>query len=122
MMARTRRVLLVDDSRVTREVMKVGLIVAGMEVMDAADGEEALQVIRTQRPDAVVADLEMPKLDGPALCRAIGQDPSISNTPVVIVTSHREFAARAECIKAGARAVLNKPLTPRALLDELARL
>ena len=118
-MAAARKILLVDDSRVTREVMKVSLMLAGMQVMDAADGEEALAVIRKEHP---VADLEMPKVDGPALCRAVGADPAISKIPVVIVTSHRDFDARATCIKAGARAVLNKPLNPRDLLDELARL
>ena len=115
-------VLLVDDSRVTREVMKISLVAAGMQTLDAANGAEALEVIRAHRPNVVVADLQMPKLDGVGLCLAVRQDAMLAEIPIVIVTSSADTSARSRCLSAGAHAVLTKPLNPKDLLDVFQRL
>ncbi len=69
-----KTILLVDDSKVTRELIKVYLIVRDVRVVDARDGQEALEVARRERPDLVLCDLRMPRLDGPGLCRAMAED------------------------------------------------
>ncbi|HSN91431.1 MAG TPA: response regulator [Anaeromyxobacteraceae bacterium] len=115
------RILLVDDSRVTRELMKVYLIAKGVELLEAADGAEALEVARGQRPDLVLADLRMPKLDGAALCKALGADLRTRGIPVLILTSNTDESTAARCRAAGAREVLRKPIQPQPLLEALGR-
>lgn len=110
-----KTILLVDDSKVTRELIKVYLIVKDVRVLDARDGQEALEVARAERPDLVLCDLRMPRLDGPGLCRAMAADPQLCVVPVIILTSNKDEASRRLCREAGARAVLTKPVGPHDL-------
>ncbi len=116
-----RTILLVDDSRVTRELMKVYLIARGVSLVEAADGLEALERIRAQRPDLVLADLRMPKLDGPGLCQRLQADPATRSIPVLILTSDKDSASARRCLEAGAREVLTKPIQPQPLLQAVER-
>lgn len=113
--------MLVDDSRVTREVLKVYLVANDITVVDAADGAEALDKIRTSRPDLVLADLRMPRLDGCGLCEALKADPYTRDVPVIILTSNRDTDTARLCRAAGAREVLLKPIQPHPLLDAVNR-
>lgn len=117
----TKRILLVDDSRVTRELMKVYLIARDVTLLEAADGEEALGVVRRDPPDLVIADMRMPRLDGAGLCEALRADPATSHVPVVILTSNKDLETRRKARTAGAREVLQKPIQPQALLEAVAR-
>ncbi len=110
-----KTILLVDDSKVTRELIKVYLIVRDVRVVDARDGQEALEVARRERPDLVLCDLRMPRLDGPGLCRAMAEDAGLRQVPVIILTSNRDEASRRSCLLAGAREVLLKPVGPHDL-------
>jgi CheY-like chemotaxis protein len=114
-------ILLVDDSRVTREVIKVYLIAKDVSLIEAVDGEDALNQVRRTHPHLVLADLRMPKLDGEKLCQAMRADPSISNIPVLILTSNRDMESVKRCIVAGAREVLMKPIQPQPLLEAVSR-
>ncbi len=116
-----KRILVVDDSRVTREVMKVFLIARDVEVVEAADGAEALAKVRANPPNIVLADLGMPRLDGCGLCEAIRSDPRTRDVPVVIITSSQDEESGRRAQAAGAREVLRKPVQPKQLLDALQR-
>jgi CheY-like chemotaxis protein len=116
-----KRILLVDDSRVTRELMKVYLIGRDVTLLEAADGAEALQKVRTDSPDLVVADMRMPVLDGAELCDALRADPATQHVPVLILTSNKDLATRRRAREAGAREVLQKPIQPQALLEAIER-
>jgi CheY-like chemotaxis protein len=116
-----KRILLVDDSRVTRELMKVYLIARDVTLFEAADGEEALEKVRADPPDLVLADMRMPRLDGNGLCEALRADPATSHVPVVILTSNKDSETRRKARAAGAREVLQKPIQPHALLEAVAR-
>jgi CheY-like chemotaxis protein len=115
------KILLVDDSRVTREVMKVYLIAKGVELLEAADGAEALEIARRASPDLVLADLRMPKLDGAALCKALRDDLRTRGIPVLILTSNADEPTADRCRAAGAREVLKKPIQPQPLFEALGR-
>ncbi|MDP1822798.1 MAG: response regulator [Archangium sp.] len=116
------QVLLVDDSRVTREVTKLYLVQRkDVTVQEARSGEEALKSIRAHRPDVVLADMQMPHLDGTGLCAAMKADPALSDIPVVILTSVQDPRARAQCLAAGAREILAKPVEPEHLNEALHR-
>jgi len=116
-----KRILLVDDSRVTRELMKVYLIARDVELLEAADGAEALRIIRTTPPDLVLADLRMPRLDGFGLCEALTADPALRHVPVLILTSSRDREAERRLLAAGARQVLLKPIQPQPLHEAIHR-
>lgn len=116
-----RRILLVDDSRVTREVMKVYLIARDVTLLEAADGAEALAKVKADPPDLVLADLRMPQLDGVGLCEALQADPRTRGVPVLILTSERDVDSARRARAAGAREVLQKPIQPQPLLDAIHR-
>ncbi len=116
-----RSILLVDDSRVVREVLKVYLISHGVELNEAADGVEALAAIQKTVPDVVVADLFMPRLDGAELCHALRSHPRTRRIPVVILTSNFSPEAEKRCLQAGASGILSKPVEPKRLLAEIER-
>lgn len=114
-------ILLVDDSRVSRELIKVYLIARDVTIVEAADGQEALARVRAERPDLVLADLRMPRLDGVGLCEAIAADPFVSHVPVIILTSNADPETAGRCLAAGAREVLRKPIQPQPLLEAVNR-
>jgi two-component system, chemotaxis family, chemotaxis protein CheY len=116
-----KRILLVDDSRVTREVMKVYLIARDVTLLEAADGAEALAKVKADPPDLVLADLRMPQLDGVGLCEALQADPRTRGVPVLILTSERDADSARRARAAGAREVLQKPIQPQPLLDAIHR-
>ncbi|PRH77959.1 response regulator [Streptomyces solincola] len=81
------RVLVVDDNRVIRQLIRVNLELEGFEVVTAADGAECLAVVHDVRPDAVTLDMVMPRLDGLRTARLLRDDPRTRDLPVVIVSA-----------------------------------
>ena len=116
-----KRILLVDDSRVTRELIKVYLIAKDVTLQEAVDGQDALDQVRKDPPDLVLADMRMPRLDGAGLCEALRGDPATKGVPVVILTSNNDADTRRRARSAGAREVLKKPIQPQALLEAVNR-
>jgi two-component system, chemotaxis family, sensor kinase CheA len=120
---RRRRVLLVDDSPTTRTLERSILEAAGYAVATAADGEEAWGLLQREGADALVADVEMPRLDGFALTEAVRASSRHAALPVVLVTAREAEADRARGLAAGASAYLVKSsFDQRSLLDTLEQL
>jgi two-component system, OmpR family, response regulator MprA len=114
------RVLVVDDDPAVRDSLRRSLAFNGYEVDVAADGEEALLRLGSQRPDAVVLDVMMPRLDGLATCRALraaGDD-----VPVLMLTARDEVSDRVAGLDAGADDYLPKPFALEELLARLRAL
>jgi len=103
-----RRVLVVDDSDITRTLLARSLARAGFEVISARDGLEGAELALRARPDAVVTDLEMPAMDGYQLVRLLKSDPASAHIPIVVVTSHGEAPSRYWGLRTGADAYLTK--------------
>lgn len=116
------RVLVVDDSEVTRAILARTLRGAGFEVLEARDGAEGALTALRERPSAVVTDLEMPTMDGFPLLRLLKADPLCANIPVLILTSHAEAASRFWSLRTGADAFLTKDYRPHELVDIVRRL
>jgi two-component system chemotaxis sensor kinase CheA len=120
---RRPRVLLVDDSPTTRTLERSILEGAGYLVATAADGEEAWALLEREGADALVADVEMPRLDGFALTEAVRGSPRHAKLPVVLVTAREGEADRARGLAAGASAYLVKStFDQRSLLETLEQL
>jgi CheY-like chemotaxis protein len=114
-------VLLVDDSRVTREVIKLFLVGRGYRILEAADGVQALRMMHEHHPDLVLTDYDMPELDGLGLCEAISEDSRFRGTRVLVLSGTATPEQSRRCKAAGAREILAKPIQPRPLLDALQR-
>jgi CheY-like chemotaxis protein len=116
-------VLVVDDTAAARELERAVLAAGGYEVRTARDGEEALELLRAERPDLVVTDYDMPRLDGLGLCRAIRATPALASLPVLMVTANEDEDLRRRALEAGADGHLHKTgLDERGLLDAAASL
>ena len=104
------RIMIVDDSEMNREILRRNLLGEGAEVLEAGDGLEALETLKTSKPDAIVSDILMPNMDGYSLCRAIRANHGLKNIPFIIYTStyiSPEDATLAE--RCGADKYMQKP-------------
>jgi two-component system chemotaxis sensor kinase CheA len=118
-----RRLLVVDDSVTTRSLQRSILEGAGYEVIVAVDGSDAWRLLQDAGADLVVADVEMPRMDGFALCEAIRRSARFRDLPVVLVTALQSDADRKRGLDAGADAYLPKAgFDQRVLLDAVAQL
>jgi two-component system cell cycle response regulator len=109
------RVLVVDDVPQVRQLFGRFLTLDGMEPIFAADGVEGLAAVRASRPDLVICDLDMPRMNGVALCAALRADAATRRVPIVAVTGSGGAAALA-ALAAGCDAVLPKPCSQALLM------
>jgi len=118
-----RRLVLADDSVTTRTLERTILEAAGYEVLAAVDGAQAWELLQSAGADLVVADVEMPRMDGFALCEAIRASPHFRELPVVLVTALESESDRRRGLDAGADAYLPKSsFDQQLLLDAVSRL
>lgn len=122
----TRRVLVVDDEQSIRLLCRVNLGASGMDVLEAADGEEALEVARSERPDLVLLDVMLPGLDGWSVARELAADERTSEIPVVFLTARADPADRRLGEQLGGVGYVVKPFDPLGIgefvEDVLARI
>jgi CheY-like chemotaxis protein len=116
------RALVVDDSRVIRELIAVNLELEGFEVTTAGDGERALELAAEFRPDVITLDVMMPRLNGFETVSRLRQDPRTAGIPVVMVTGRAQTADRERGEEVGVEAYLTKPFEPAELVDVVSRL
>lgn len=117
--------LVVDDSPVTRKMVRRAIGLCGIEVADvreAANGAEALDALRTRPAHLVLADINMPVMTGLELVERMAADPALARIPVVIVATPMSEERVARLLDTGARAYLAKPFRAEALRDVLAEI
>jgi CheY-like chemotaxis protein len=115
------RILVVDDTPDTRRLMRRVLERASIAVTEAATGEEGLEAIRRERPDAVVLDLRLPGMSGFDVARAVraDPDPAIARTPILACSASVQPEVRREALDAGCDAFEGKPFEVRTFADLL---
>ena len=115
------KVLVIDDSKITRRTAENLLVKAGCDVMTAGDGFEALAKLIDYRPDVVFVDVMMPRLDGYHTCALIKSNASLRDTPVIMLSSKDGLFDRARGRLVGAEQYLAKPFTRDELLGAIRR-
>jgi len=115
-------VLIVDDSPTMREMVSEQLKRDGFMVIEAVDGEEAIEKLKLSRPDLVITDIVMPRKNGYELCRWIKNNPQVKDIPVVVCTSKSEEFDIYWGMKQGADAYITKPYHPPDLLATVRHL
>jgi len=113
------RILLADDSPVLRKAVARLLVAHGHEVEEAADGAEAIDLVLTRPPDAVLLDLHMPRVTGWVVCRLMKEDPALCRIPVLVLTSYDEPEDRFWAEQSGADGYIRKTEVGQPLLDRL---
>jgi class 3 adenylate cyclase/CheY-like chemotaxis protein len=110
------RILIVDDEPMNLDILQTRLAVHAYEILTATDGEEALAVATAQRPDLILLDIMMPKMDGIDVCRQLKADTSLPFTPIIMVTAKADSKDVVAGLEAGADEYLTKPLDQAALV------
>ena len=114
MYAMSHKILIVDDDAHIREVLSFALGKAGMATAEAGDGEAALAAVDRDRPDLVVLDINMPRMDGLEVCRRLRA--AGTYTPILVLTARSSEGDRVTGLETGADDYLTKPFSPRELV------
>ncbi|MBR4132996.1 MAG: response regulator [Bacteroidales bacterium] len=114
-------VLVVEDNEMMRNLIRDSLV-NEYDILTAADGEEALGIVRSSRVDLVVSDIMMPKMDGCELCNAIKEDISLSHIPVLLLTAAVGVETHIRSLKSGADAYIEKPFKMDILKANISNL
>ena len=116
------KILVVDDDRVIQQLIEVNLELEGYEVVKASNGEEALEMFASERPDLVILDVMMPKLNGKDVCRKLKSDPETAKTPIIFLSARAQEMDVEAGLELGADAYVTKPFDPSTLLDTVSSL
>ncbi|MGY0069776.1 response regulator [Streptomyces sp. QTS137] len=117
----SRRVLVVDDNKVIRQLIRVNLELEGFEVVTAADGAECLEVVHQVRPDLVTLDVVMPRLDGLRTAARLRSDPRTRDLPLAIISACTQYEVESG-LDVGVDVFLAKPFEPAELVRVAWRL
>jgi len=113
------RILVVDDEIYIVHILDFSLGMEGYEVLTALDGEQALERVRSDKPDLIVLDIMMPKLDGYEVCRAVKSNPETRNIPVILLSAKGRNVDQKMGFDVGADDYITKPFSPRKLVERI---
>ncbi len=119
--SRGRKVLVVEDSSTTRKVITITLSQRGYEIIEARDGLEALSRLNEEKPDLILLDIILPKMDGYKILSIIKSNAVFKDIPVIMLTSRDGFMHKMKGKLAGSQAYLTKPFDPKVLVETIER-
>lgn len=108
--AAVKKVLIIDDSTTSRAVVKVYLSGHSLEFVEASNGQDGLQLARSEYPDAIIIDLKMPGMDGMTFCRKVRAETALKHIPIILITGAKGSDVRHEALRSGASVFLTKPI------------
>ncbi len=106
-------ILIVEDSPLNRKLVETVLSPYGYNLLDAKNGEEAIEVATREHPDLILMDMKMPKLDGYEATRILKSRPDMANVPIVALTAHAMEEERERAIQSGCDGYITKPINTR---------
>jgi two-component system, cell cycle response regulator DivK len=116
------KILLVEDNELNRDMLSRRLSRRGHQVVEATDGEAALALAASERPDLILMDMSLPVLDGWEATRRLKAMPATRTIPVIALTAHAMVTDRERSLEAGCDDFDTKPVEIERLLDKIARL
>jgi len=117
-----KKILLVEDEKDMAYAVTLQLEAKGYEIITASDGREGLEKARTKKPDLIILDLMLPKIDGYKVCRMLKFDDKYKNIPIILFTARAQDSDKKVGKEVGADAYITKPFEPSALLDKIREL
>ncbi len=115
-------VLIVEDNELNRDMLSRRLARKGFVTSIAENGEQALELLAGQRPDIILMDLSLPRMDGWETTRRIKADSHLCTIPVIALTAHARREDEKSAMEAGCDDFATKPIDFKGLLDKMARL
>jgi CheY-like chemotaxis protein len=115
-----KNILLVEDNPVNRRLAVFLLRSQGYEVREAATATEAFEMLRNERPDLIVMDIQLPGMDGLEITRKLKEQPATADIPVIAVTSYAMKGDREKALAAGCVGYVTKPIDKKIFIDEVA--
>lgn len=115
------RILVVEDNKDNMTLISDVLHSLDYDVLQATDGEQGIRVTSEERPDLILMDLSLPRMDGWTATRTIKADPDLQGIPVIALTAHAMVGDRERALEAGCDDYMSKPINLRELADKLAR-
>ncbi len=116
---RKKKILIVDDVRETLLALKIRLEYAGYEVFTAADGEAGLKAARDLKPDLILLDVMLPKIDGFSICRLLKFDDEYARIPIIMLTAKGQASDMEIGKQVGADAYMTKPYNAKDLITKV---
>ncbi len=113
------KILVVEDNQDNREMVVKVLKHHGYQVVEAVDGEEAIEKAKTERPDLILLDIYLPKMDGYEAARRLKGDRNLRHIPVIALTAHAMKGNMEEALAAGCDGYISKPINVRELPEQL---
>jgi two-component system, cell cycle response regulator DivK len=117
-----RRILVVEDNKDNMTLITDVLSSMDYEVISAKDGEEGLQVAKAEKPDLILMDLSLPRMDGWTATRQLKADTELAHIPVIALTAHAMIGDRERALAAGCDDYISKPINIRELAGKLTQL
>lgn len=117
----TKTILTVDDSRTMREMLRIALADAGFNVVQAEDGVQGLEVLETVSPDAIITDINMPRMDGFGFIESVRIHETHRALPILVLTTESDDQKKDRARRAGATGWIVKPFNPAKLVDAIRR-
>ena len=121
-MSKDNPILLVEDNELNRDMLIRRLNRAGIDVVPAEDGQQALDKMVSEQPQLVLMDMNLPVLDGWSACRQARQDDRIKHIPIIALTAHATEADRINALEAGCDDYATKPIDFPGLLIKIGKL
>ena len=119
MQSPSKKILIVEDNQDNRELLIKILKVKGFRIIEAVDGEDALQKVSVERPDLILMDISIPKIDGYEVTRRLKNQPDFQNIPIIALTAHAMKGDREKASKAGCDGYITKPINIRELPNQI---
>ena len=118
----SKRILVIEDTEDNRQIIRDLLSSVGYELIEAADGAEGVALARSQNPDLILMDIQLPQMDGYEATRRIRAIPELARVPIIAVTSYALSGDEAKTREAGCDGYVAKPFSPRQLLAKVREL
>lgn len=117
-----KRILVIEDERELVKVLQIRLEAAGYDVLAAYDGQEGLAKAQKEKPDLIILDLMLPKIDGYKICRMLKFDEKYKQIPIIILTARAQKSDEKTAYETGADAYITKPFQHTIVLAKIEEL
>jgi len=115
-----KTILVIEDNELNMKLVRSLLKISKFRVLEAVDAETGIQLIRNQRPDLVLMDIQLPGMDGLSATKIIKQDSMIKDTPILALTSYAMEGDEERALSAGCSGYIPKPIDTRSFLEILS--
>jgi len=118
----SKKILIVEDNPQNMRLIEMALSAESYTLLEATNGEEALEVARKECPDLIVMDIQLPKMSGLEVTRKLREIPEFSRTPIIAITAYAMKGDEEKALDAGCNAYLSKPISARDLPNLIAKM